>query len=497
MAGIGFELKKLFSKQGVIAGLRAYGYAAVVCTGPMLLSVALLLGVRYVAERNGANGFEQELLNSIITYTLLASLTVSSILSIITTRYTADMLFIEKKELVMPSMYGNISISLFIGVICYGVFLINSGIEMIHQIFALILFSELVVVWIQINYITALKDYKSILLAFTGSIVSSLISGLLLGFTGIDTISSIIISVTIGYGVMMSWFFVLLHRYFPKGEGSAFQFLSWIDKYPQLLWIGLLTTIGLFGHLVIMWASPIGVQIKGLFYGAPSYDVPALFAFFSILVTTINFVTSVEVNFYPRYRQYFGLFNDGGTLSDIKRAEEEMLIVLRQELFYLALRQVFATVLFIAVGGALLVRLNIGFSDTMLGTFRILCVGYALYAIANSLMLIQLYFVDNIGAFFTSLLFSVFANVGTFLFMKGYYWLYGFGFIAGCFAMYVVSWLRLTMYLRKLDYHVLCSQPVLYRMHKGHFTRIALYLQERAERSDNILRARERGEELQ
>lgn len=35
MAGIGFELKKLFHRRGLMAMLRAYGYAGVICAGPM------------------------------------------------------------------------------------------------------------------------------------------------------------------------------------------------------------------------------------------------------------------------------------------------------------------------------------------------------------------------------------------------------------------------------------------------------------------------------
>ncbi|MFR4710862.1 MAG: exopolysaccharide Pel transporter PelG [Blautia wexlerae] len=32
MAGIGFELKKLFSRRGLFASFRAYGYAGIICT---------------------------------------------------------------------------------------------------------------------------------------------------------------------------------------------------------------------------------------------------------------------------------------------------------------------------------------------------------------------------------------------------------------------------------------------------------------------------------
>ena len=45
MAGIGFELKKLFQKKGVLNTTKAYGYAAIICAGPMLLGVILLLGI--------------------------------------------------------------------------------------------------------------------------------------------------------------------------------------------------------------------------------------------------------------------------------------------------------------------------------------------------------------------------------------------------------------------------------------------------------------------
>ena len=74
MAGIGFELKKLFKKHGLFAAFRAYGYAGIVCTGPMLLGVLLLLGVMFLCDITGGIRHSRELLVCMITYTLLASL---------------------------------------------------------------------------------------------------------------------------------------------------------------------------------------------------------------------------------------------------------------------------------------------------------------------------------------------------------------------------------------------------------------------------------------
>lgn len=54
MAGIGFELKKLFRRKGLFASLRAYGYAGIICTGPMLLGVVLQLGILLLCGWVGA-----------------------------------------------------------------------------------------------------------------------------------------------------------------------------------------------------------------------------------------------------------------------------------------------------------------------------------------------------------------------------------------------------------------------------------------------------------
>lgn len=103
MAGIGFELKKLFNRRGLFATFRAYGYAGVVCTGPMLLGVVLLLGVMFLCDITGGSRHSRELLVCMITYTLLASLTVTSFLSMVVTRFIADQLYEENYEAVLPS----------------------------------------------------------------------------------------------------------------------------------------------------------------------------------------------------------------------------------------------------------------------------------------------------------------------------------------------------------------------------------------------------------
>ena len=92
MAGIGFELKKMFEKRGLLSIIRAYGYAGVVCTGPMILGVLLLLGVRFLARIAGTTEGEIEFLNAIVQYTMLFSMILSNGFTLVTTRYVSDWL---------------------------------------------------------------------------------------------------------------------------------------------------------------------------------------------------------------------------------------------------------------------------------------------------------------------------------------------------------------------------------------------------------------------
>src|SRR5689334_20493197 len=117
MAGIGFELKKLFAKRGIILKFRANLYASLVVAGPMLLGVILLLGTKLIANLGGASHHQQDLVMVLITYSLLFSLLLSSLFLFVLARFIADMLYSNAYDRILPSLYGIVSVLLVIGVV--------------------------------------------------------------------------------------------------------------------------------------------------------------------------------------------------------------------------------------------------------------------------------------------------------------------------------------------------------------------------------------------
>lgn len=484
MAGIGFELKKLFAKKGVINSVKAYGYASVICAGPMLLGVLLLLGIMLLCRYSKVPMYSRELLISMITYTLLASVSITSFFSMVVTRFTADMLFEEQHSTVLPAFWGSTAIMMVSGSVIYGIFLCFSGATFLQGLLCFVLFNELVVVWNLMSFLSAIKDYKGIFLSFLCAVAVTFIVGFILMFFGAPPIEGLLSAVSTGYGVMLIWDMILLHRYFPHTDMGAFTFLKWIDAFLPLAFSGLFMNIGMFSHLVIMWFSDIGVKIHGLFYGAPWHDVPALLAFMTALMTTVNFVVSVEVNFYPKYRNHYSLYNDKGTIDNIKQSEKEMMGTLKTELLYTSIKQLLFSVTVIALGGYLLDFLPLGFNEIMRGYFRTLCVAYGLYAIGNMLMLILLYFTDYNGAMFCTGIFAATTIVFTLISLLLPNVFYGFGFLLSSMLFTVVCAVRLDYFTRRLPFYILSVQPLVAEDRSGFFTRIGLFLEEKLEGSE-------------
>ena len=228
MAGIGFELKKLFRRKGLFASLRAYGYAGIICTGPMLLGVLLQLGILLLCSWAGAPRDQQDLLVCMITYTLLFSLTVTSFFSMPVTRYLADMLYEEQEQTILPSFWGSSSMMLVLGCTLYGLFLLVSGATLLQGLLCLWLFAEMIVNWNAMSYLTAIKDYRGILCSFLAAIVLAFGLGfVLVVLLGCPVLEGMLFAVTMGYGLMMVWDVVLLYRYFPQSEESPWAFLRW------------------------------------------------------------------------------------------------------------------------------------------------------------------------------------------------------------------------------------------------------------------------------
>ena len=152
-----------------------------------------------------------------------------------------------------------------------------------------------------------------------------------------------------------------------------------------------------------------------------------MMAFLTCVVTMINIVISLEVNFYPYFSRYLTLLNKG-SIVDIKNAENLMKRSLFDEIYYCVVKQ-FLVSLSCIVFGSMLLRTSIfGLSVEMIGIFRVLCVGYGMYACGYALVLVMFY-LNYQRVYVVMLIFSICAIALSFIFSLGDERLYGVGLV--------------------------------------------------------------------
>jgi uncharacterized membrane protein len=224
-----------------------------------------------------------------------------------------------------------------------------------------------------------------------------------------------LVAIDAGYGTQLITGILLLQNYFGSSDKGFYKFLPWLRKYRRLSAIGTALNFGLFSHMIFVWHSEIGVPVYGLFYAAPQYDIPALYAYLATLVTTIYFVTSAETKFYLKYEQYFNSLNFQGTISTVHEAREEMLTVLWSDAIHGAIIQFLFTVGMLSIGLILFERLQPGFTMQMKNYYIILSLAYGIYATANMLSLYSTYFADYRSVMIDTMVFAITSTVMCFL----------------------------------------------------------------------------------
>ena len=458
MAGIGFELRKLFRDQGLINNVKAYAYSSLTTVGPMILCMVLIIALQRIMSAANNSYIEWELYIATVSYCFVFSIIFTSGISMVLTRYVADMIYEKKYDRLMSSYYGALILILPIGAILAGWFVKDVSAGLDYKIAAYLFFMELIVIWLQGVYLSALKDYIRIVRSFIIGVVAALVSGwLLFQFTELQATSAALLGIDVGFFIIAVLSFHHFEQRFPKGKTETFfHFLSYFRKYSSLFFAGCFIYSGVYLHNFVYWLGPKGVEVADRFLVMPFYDLPVFYAFISVMPTLVTFVVSVETSFYEKFRIYYLNILNGGTVTDIKGAKAAMQKTLIREISFLMEVQLLFTVLAIALGIKFLP--TIGFTMAQLDVFILLALAYFLFIIMFVLSHILMYFDDRKGVLLIGALF-VLLNIGF------SYWMMtleydGLGMFLASFLALAIVIARLRYVLRNIDYFTFCSQPI-------------------------------------
>lgn len=476
MAGIGFELRKIYDEQTPLSKEKAYGYTSLIYVGPFLLGLFLVGLVQLLAQLTLVDANSRTQVLTEITYAMLGSLGIQSFFSYLVSRYLADCLYQDQEDKVLPSFFASSALLLMVGMLVYGLFLLFTGLGPWAYLLNLLLFGVLTLIWNAIQYLTAIQEYRSISKAFVLAAGILLVVGGLASYLGLN--QGLLLGTCLAYGFVLIRMVGQILLHYPSNHRLSFDFLRSVDGYADLAPVGPLLFLGLYGHVVIALYSPLSQTVSGFFRQAPSYNFGLLLAFLLTLFALVTYVISVEVFFYPHFHRFFFLYNKKGNYLSLQQAERDMVRVLQRELGYLIWKQVIATSLLMVVLNLLLLPLESHLPVGSLFLLNQLFLGYGIYGIANAYLLTILYFADYRGAKVLAQIFAVF-SVGLTAVLA---WLapayLACGFLAASLVLVLLARRRLARLQEQMTYHVLGHSAQVALKSQKTYTHIAQRLEE-------------------
>lgn len=399
MAGIGFELKKIFTNKSVSSTMKGFTYASIVTVGPMIINLLMIAVIGRILISSGTSLEKLNLFYASMTYSYIFSLINVSGMIMPISRYTSDKLYIEETKDVLASLIGSIAISVTMGGIGGFIFYAYSPLPFLFKFLAYLIFLELSIVNILMVYVSAIKNYKKVTLSFGLGLVTTVITGMLLKYAQVEILLAMMIGLAGGYFVNIFVLLNVISNFFKVITDKTFEFLVYFKKMPLLFFINLFFTLGLFGHNIIFWFwSDLSVNSMGTYFYAPSYDTATFYSVITIIPSLVLFVVKTETAFYTKYRKFGQAIINGGTFRDIESAKKSMVGVLRNQLTLIIKLQLMLTIISIIIGANLILPIT-GHSQQMVKLFVLLAIGYYFTYMTFILLTVLLYFDNQEDAF--------------------------------------------------------------------------------------------------
>ena len=457
MAGIGFELKNLFSDENnTFQDIKAITYSALIGVGPWIITVITLnilmfIGKQYIALRS-----ERNLFMTAIVYSFIFSQLLTGSIQYLITRFISDCIYSDEQKKLRATYIGSIKFITIIAFLIGVLYFKQNNLPWFFSYTLILLFCFLSGIWISMNYISAVKNYNYSILSYViGNITAVLLGVYLLSYSNSDFFKnnlaySIIFSYTVGIGVTFFMLFSYLTHIFEKSEESEFEFLRAFKRYSSLSFIGILFNFGMWSHIFINWEFGDAYRVQGVFLSSPLYEVAVFYAFFITIPTMIYFLVFMETKFFPIYKKYYALLTLNGNLEEINTEKKKMINILKEEIYYIMELQ-----FFISLSVALLAKvifLYYGMDLYLLDLFRIMIFAAYCTVFLSIYITIFLYFDSRKEALLVSALFFILNTILSFIisFLGNEYT--GLGFFISSFVSLLVAEVVLDRIAKQLNY---------------------------------------------
>ncbi|MDD2058142.1 exopolysaccharide Pel transporter PelG [Pseudomonas sp. GD03860] len=449
MAGIGFELRKILSRDSYTSTLHAYVYAGLISSGPWVLSIlsVMLVGVISLGLVIPETLIRQFLIT--VTYLMATSLILTGGLQLFFTRFVSDRLFERNYDQILPNLLG-ILLLVTVGSGLLGIVLLATLFDepLIYRLLVLANFVVLCNLWLVIIFLSGMKAYNRILLVMLLGYSLMVGSAFWLRYLQME---GLLLALLLGHSTLLFLFLFDILREYRAEKLVAFDFLDRRKVFISLLLTGFCYNLGIWIDKFIFWFNPYtSSQVIGPLRASILYDLPIFLAYLAIIPGMAVFLVRIETDFAEWYDRLFRAVREGETLQHISQLKVEMTYSIRQGLLEICKVQGLTVVLLFLFGPRLLAWL--GISSYYLPLFYIDLIGVSIQVVFMAILNVFFYLDKRAIVRELCLLFVV-LNAGlTLLSLHLGPSFFGYGFTFSLLACVLLGLARLSTALDDLEF---------------------------------------------
>lgn len=449
MAGIGFELRRILSKDTYTSTMRAYVYAELISSGPWVLSIisVMLIGLMSIGYVVPDELVRQFLVT--VTYLMATSLICTGGLQLFFTRFVSDRLFEQRRELITPNLLGILLlVTVGAGILGTVVLLWLFDQSFLYRLLVLANFVTLCNLWLVIIFLSGMKAYNRILLVMLLGYSCMIISAYFMRNLGME---GLLLALLIGHATLLFVFMFDIVREYHSEKLIAFDFLDRRKVFLSLLITGFCYNLGIWIDKFIFWFNPgTSEHVIGPLRASMLYDLPIFLAYLAIIPGMAVFLVRIETDFAEWYERLFSAVRDGETLQHIRQLKNEMTLAIRQGLKEICKVQGL-TVLLLFLFAPYLFDL-LGMSPYYLPLFYIDLIGVSVQVVFMALLNIFFYLDKRAVVLRLCVLFVVLNALLTLLSLYLGPSFFGYGFTLSLVICVVAGLLQLSSALDSLEY---------------------------------------------
>jgi uncharacterized membrane protein len=329
-------------------------------------------------------------------------------------------------------------------------------ISTLHKLCGVMLFLIVSLTWLAMVFLSAVKDYKSIVYGFAAGSLISIVGAFQL--SRILAMEGYLVGYLAGQAVIFFWLLARLLREFAFAGLWNRAFLSYFHKFWDLMVIGFCFNLGIWADKFVFWFAPDSRLSVPWFRTNDLYEGPVFFSYLTIVPTLALFLIKVETVFYEHYRQYYAKVVGKQDMSGILREKGLMVLALKESLREVFVLQGSLTLLCLIFTPTLARMSNL--MPLQIPLLRVALIGAFLQVLLLLNVIILFYFDLRRSVLAVTLVFLTSNTVLSLLTTRLGFQFYGYGYTYACLISLMLGFFMLDAKIKDLEYITFAGQPV-------------------------------------